>query len=78
MELNAFYDNTGYVSLAAGRQPMGTTGDSDTAFGLPQGSYRMGWGEVEINNMGARFQILLTQGEDGKYYIYPDSPMLVN
>ena len=44
MELNAFYDNTGYVSLSAGRQPMGSTGDSDIAFGLPQGSYRMGWG----------------------------------
>ena len=78
MELNAFYDNTGYASLAAGRQPMGSTGNSDVIFGLPQGSYRMGWGEVEVNNMSARFQILLTEGEDGKYYIYPDSPMHVN
>ena len=58
MELNAFYDNTGYVSLSAGRQPMGSTGNLDNVFGLPQGSYRMGWGYVKINDMSARFHIL--------------------
>ena len=78
MEMNAFFDNTGYESPAAPRLPMSSTGNSDIAFGLPQGSYQMGWGYVEINNMSARVQILLTKGEDGKYYIYPDSPMLVN
>ncbi len=78
MELNAFYDNTGYVSLSAGRQPMGSTGNLDNVFGLPQGSYRMGWGYVKINDISASFHILLTEGEDGKYYIYPDSQMHVN
>ena len=73
MELNAFYDNTGYVSLSAGRQPQASTGNSDDIFKLPQGSYMMGWGYVKSGEL--RFQILLTPGEDGKWYIFPDSPM---
>ena len=75
IELNAFYDNTGYDSLAWGRQPAATTGSSDDIFKLPQGSYRMGCGNVDKNT---RFQILLTAGNDGKWYIYPDSPMHTN
>ena len=80
MELNAFYDNTGYDSLAWRRQPAATTGSSDTIFGLPQGSYRMGCGSVAYgtNRELIRFQILLTAGDDGKWYIYPDNPMHVN
>lgn len=88
MELNAFYDNTGY-DLYTGRQPRGSSGQSDAHFKLPQGSYRMAWGTVDVNayagiDEAARlltyrdFQILLTAGEDGKWYIYPDSPMHVN
>ena len=73
IELNAFYDNTGYVSLSAGRQPQASTGNLDAVFKLPQGSYRMGWGYVKSADL--RFQILLTPGEDGKWYIFPDSPM---
>ena len=73
IELNAFYDNTGYVSLSAGRQPQASTGNLDAVFKLPQGSYRMGWGYVKSSDL--RFQILLTPGEDGKWYIFPDSPM---
>ncbi len=77
IELNAFYDNTGYDSLAWRRQPAATTGSSDTIFGLPQGSYRMGCGSVAYgtNREQISFQILLTAGADGKWYIYPDSPM---
>lgn len=77
MELNAFYDNTGYESLAWGRQPAASTGDSDVVFKLPQGSYRMACGSVAygINSGYLRFQILLTAGSDGKWYIYPDSSM---
>lgn len=82
MELYAFFDNTGYGNPAWKGMGMpyvsASTGSSDTTFGLPQGSYRMAWGRVEINNKGANFQILLTEGEPGKYYIYPDSPMHVN
>ena len=82
MELNAFYDNTGYESLAWGRLAHGTTGDSDQIFGLPQGSYRMGAGSIEekFNYRGflyIGFSILLSQGTDGKYYIFPDSLMEV-
>ncbi len=78
MELNAFYDNTGYESLSAKRQPMATSGLSDMIFNLPLGSYRMGWGNVLANDTRCNFQIVLTAGEDGKWYIYPDSPMFVN
>jgi len=74
IELNAFYDNTGYESLSAGRSLMASTGDSDSSFGLATGTYRMGWG-----NAGKRhFEIVLTQGEDGNWYIYPDSQMYMN
>lgn len=79
MELNAFYDNTGYEDPAWRRQPAATTGSSDTIFGLPQGSYRMGYGSVSKGaNSELIFQILLTAGADGKWYIYPDSPMHTN
>ncbi|RKI99557.1 hypothetical protein D7X87_24800 [bacterium D16-54] len=77
MELNAFYDNTGYESLAWRRQPAATTG---RIFGLPQGSYRMGCGSVAYgtNREQVSFRILLTAGDNGKWYIYPDSPMQAN
>jgi hypothetical protein len=75
IELNAFYDNTGYENPAWRRQVAATTGNSDTVFNLPQGSYRMGYGRVGKNVI---FQILLTAGNDGKWYIYPDSPMNTN
>ena len=75
MELNAFYDNTGYENPAWRRQPAATTGNSDLVFSLPQGSYRMGYGRV---GQSLVFQILLTAGSDGKWYIYPDSPMHTN
>ena len=80
IELNAFYDNSGYDSLAWRRQPAATTGSSDSIFKLPQGSYRMGCGSVAYgtNREQIRFQILLTAGADGKWYIYPDNPMHVN
>lgn len=79
MELNAFYDNTGYEDPAWRRKPAATTGSSDTIFGLPQGSYRMGYGSVSKGaNSELIFQILLTAGDDGKWYIYPDSPMHAN
>lgn len=99
MELNAFYDNTNYESLAWERQPYGTTGSSDQVFKLPQASYRMGAGTIILkernklaqgrtarNNVPEadylsstmNFQILLTAGEDGKWYIYPDSPVHTN
>ncbi len=74
IELNAFYDNTGYESLSTGRDLMASTGRSDSIFGLATGTYRMGWG-----NAGKRhFEIVLTQGEDGNWYIYPDSQMFMN
>ncbi len=78
MELNAFYDNTGYESFAWGRKPHGTTGNSDQIFGLPQGSYRMGAGSVGQKPTWRNFSILLTAGTNGNYYIFPDSPMYVN
>lgn len=83
MELNAFYDNTGY-DLYTGRTPRGSSGRSDAYFKLPQGSYRMGWGDAIVNKSAdmdrsyISFQILLTAGEDGKWYIYPDSLMHAN
>ncbi len=80
IELNAFYDNTGYDSLAWKRQPAASTGDSDDVFKQPQGSYRMGCGSVAHGTRSGylNFQILLTPGADGKWYIYPDSPMHAN
>lgn len=74
IEMNAFYDNTGYETNATGRKAMASTGRSDEIFGLPGGSYRMAWGDVGERH----FEILLTTGEDGQWYIYPDSPVFMN
>lgn len=80
MELNAFYDNRGYESLAWGGRPAATTGDSDAVFNLPQGSYRIGCGSIAYGTSREfiRFRILLTAGKDGKWYIYPDRPMVTS
>ena len=42
--------------------------------------YRMGCGSVAYGTSREllRFQILLTAGEDGKWYIYPDSPLVMS
>ncbi len=74
IELNAFYDSCGYESKATGRRIMASTGPSDEIFGLAGGSYRMAWGDVDKQ----AFMIVLTAGNDGKWYIYPDSPMVLN
>lgn len=74
IELNAFYDNCGYESKATGRRPMASTGQSDFIFGLPTGTYRMAMGNYDDKGL-KDFGILLTPGSDGKWYIYPDSPM---
>lgn len=73
IELNAFYDNTGYESLSTARNIMASTGDSDRVFGLPTGSYRMAWGSVD----GRSFNVLLTAGTNDTWYIYPDSPVIL-
>lgn len=74
IELNAFYDNTGYETNATGRKAMASTGRSDEIFGLPGGSYRMAWGDVDK----VHFEILLTAGSDGTWYIYPNSSVFIN
>lgn len=74
IELNAFYDSCGYESKATGRRIMASTGPSDEIFGLASGSYRMAWGDVDKQ----AFMIVLTAGNDGKWYIYPDNPMVLN
>ena len=74
IEMNAFYDSTGCESNATGRRPMASTGRSDTIFGLPGGSYRMAWGDLGETGI----MVLLTAGNDGKWYIYPDSPVFLN
>lgn len=74
IELNAFYDNTKYDTHSTGRQVIASTGRSDEIFGLPGGSYRMADGKVG----DVFFEILLTAGNDGQWYIYPDSPVFMN
>ena len=74
IELNAFYDSCGYESKATGRRIMASTGPRDEIFGLASGSYRMAWGDVDKQ----AFMIVLTAGNDGKWYIYPDNPMVLN
>ena len=74
IEMNAFYDNTGYESYSTKRKVMASTGRSDEIFGLPGGSYRMAWGNIGIHH----FEILLTAGNDDKWYIYPDSKVFMN
>ncbi len=73
IELNAFYDSCGYESNSTGRRVMASTGRSDEIFGLPGGSYRMGWGSVD----GHSFNVLLTAGTNNTWYIYPDSPVIL-
>ena len=70
IELTAFYDNCGYESRAWQRRVIASSGSTDVVFQLPTGSYRLACGSVgEYRN----FDILLTAGDDGKWYIYPDS-----
>lgn len=74
IEMNAFYDNTGYISYSSGRNVMASSGRSDEIFGLAVGSYRMAWFDI-----GERFiMIVVTQGSDGDWYIYPNSQAFMN
>lgn len=74
IEMNAFYDNTGYISYSSGRNVMASSGRSDEIFDLAVGSYRMAWFDI-----GERFvMIVVTQGSDGDWYIYPNSQAFMN
>ena len=69
IELDAFYENTGFKNSDGGRRAVASTGLSDMKFGLPTGSYRM-----TRMDIGKRVvTILLTAGTDGRWYIYPDN-----
>lgn len=85
IELNAFYDSLGYESWSTGRRAQGSTGDTDSVFNLPMGSYRYAQVSYDTNantgNAWRQFGILLTPKEgdsihssDCTWYIYPDSP----
>ena len=69
IELNAFYDNTGFKDADNGRRIVASTGRSDQIFGLATGTYRM----TRCNVENKHFEIVLTQGTDGNWYIYPNS-----
>ncbi|MSS36471.1 hypothetical protein [Clostridium porci] len=70
IELNAFYDNCGYESHAWQRRVIASSGSTDMVFQLPTGSYRLACGSVDKY---CNFDILLTAGNDGQWYIYPNS-----
>ena len=74
IELNAFYDNTGYKDANNGRKYVASTGNSDQLFGLQTGTYRMT--QFFVGNYVT--SIVLTQGTDGNWYIYPDSQIHFN
>lgn len=75
IELGAFYDNCGYDSISTGRRVVASTGNSDEIFKLPSGSYR--WAQGTVNGIGStnriEFFVIVTQGSDGNWYIYPDN-----
>lgn len=86
IELNAFYDSLGYESWSTGRRAQGSTGMSDSIFGLPMGSYR--YAQVDYDTglkrgglmVDRHYSILLTPNDgnsinssDCVWYIYPDS-----
>lgn len=74
IELNAFYDNTGFKDANNGRKYVASTGNSDQLFGLQTGTYRMT--QFSVGNYVA--SIVLTLGYDGNWYIYPDNQMFFN
>lgn len=74
IELNAFYSNTGFKDANNGRRYVASTGNSDQLFGLQTGTYRMT--QFFVGNYVA--SIVLTRGEDGNWYIYPNNQMHFN
>lgn len=80
MELDAFYENTG---LRMQWRVGGSTGDLDACFELPQATYRFTEAQVfyEILNSKSTYSnifILLTPGENGKWYIYPNNRVVIS
>ena len=78
ISVDAFYENTGFDIRA---KYITSTGNSDEMFGLAQGTYEMTWmgtGDISSLNTYRKMQIVLTQGSDGNYYIYPDSQLQLN
>lgn len=79
ISLDAFYENTGF-DMRYDASP--STGISDQVFNLPFGTYRMTQASAGDRSGGLfaynRIFIVLTQGTDGNWYIYPDSQIQIN
>lgn len=71
----AFYKNSGFEEGPI----FASTGTMDMEFGLAGGTYRVTEPKTPLPNWkDTRLFILLTQGSDGHWYIYPDSVVKVN
>lgn len=71
----AFYENSGFEEGPI----FASTGTMDREFGLAGGTYRVTEPEITLpNGEDIRLFILLTQGSDGHWYIYPDSVVKVS
>ena len=74
IEVDAFYANTGFTDpWGSLNHVQASTGDLDRVFGVPAASFRAAWVENEKYDNSIIY-IQLTQGSDGNWYIYPDSP----
>ena len=74
IEVDAFYANTGFTDpWGSLNHVQASTGDLDRVFGTPAASFRAAWVENEKYDNSIIY-IQLTQGSDGNWYIYPDSP----
>ena len=75
IEVNAFFENSGFEDPYgdAGGHVHGSTGNLDRVFNIPASKLRI----LEIkydNGKMHHLWIQLTQGTDGNWYVYPDSP----
>lgn len=74
IEVMAFYTNTGFKNADADRWVVGPTGQD--VFGLGTAWMSSRFTRCDIGN---RFiEIVLTQGSDGNWYIYPNSQTFMN
>ena len=74
IEVNAFFENSGFEDPYgdAGGHVHGSTGNLDRVFGVAASSLRVL--QADFNDRDDHLWIQLTQGIDGNWYVYPDSP----
>ena len=78
IEVKAFFTNSKLIDPWGGinGHVLGSTGDLDRTFGVPASSLRVL--QANYGDSVRNLWIQLTQGSDGNWYVYPDSPAFMN